>query len=301
MKFAVFGSMNIDKVYSLSHLPETGETLTCTEYSLHVGGKGLNQSVSLKKAGAAVFMAGCTGKDGQFLLDFLNRNSVDTHLCRLTDGFSGHAVIEVDPDGQNQMILFAGANREIDESYCDGVLSELCEGDLVLMQYETSCVEYMAKAAHEKGVKTAFNPSPFVDELKSFDYGVIDYLVLNEFEGQSITGLADSGEAARALAKRVAPGGAVILTLGADGAVFASDNKFLKVPAFKVNAVDTTGAGDTFTGYSLFALMNGEAPEAALTKAAAASALAVMKTGAAETIPEKTDVEEFLKIINKAE
>ena len=301
MNFAVFGSMNIDKVYSLSHLPETGETLTCTEYSLHVGGKGLNQSVSLKKAGADVFMSGCTGSDGGFLLDFLNKNGVDTHLCLMTDGFSGHAVIEVDPDGQNQMILFAGANREITEGYCDSVLSELETGDLVLMQYETSCVEYMAKAAHEKGVKTAFNPSPFVEELKSFDYSVIDYLVLNESEGQSITGIADSEETARALAKRVAKGGAVILTLGADGAVFADENNFIRVPAFKVCAVDTTGAGDTFTGYSLFALMNGETPEAALTKAAAASALAVMKTGAAETIPEKEAVEEFLRKQNKTE
>lgn len=287
--------MNIDKVYSLSHLPETGETLTCTEYSLHVGGKGLNQSISLKKAGADVFMAGFVGQDGLFLLDFLNKNGVDTHLCRTTDGFSGHAVIEVDPDGQNQMILFAGANREITRDYCEAVLSELAPGDLVLMQYETSQVETMAKAAHEKGVKTAFNPSPFVKELKDFDYGLIDYLVLNEFEGQSITGLASAEDAAEELAGRVAEGGAVILTLGADGAIFADKKSFEKIPAFKVEAVDTTGAGDTFTGYSLVALMHGTDPKAALKKAAAASALAVTKTGAAETIPENSAVEAFLK------
>lgn len=294
MKFLVFGSMNIDRVYSLSHLPEKGETLSCQKYEIHVGGKGLNQSVSLSKAGGQVFMAGWIGQDGQFLADFLNSAGVDTSMVKITDGFSGHAVIEVDGDGQNQMVLFPGANREITADYCDKVLEDFEAGDLVLLQYETSQVEYMIKKAHAKGLKVAINPSPFVDVLKTLDYSKVDYLVLNESEGQGIAGEQDIDKVIKKLLEKL-DGGAVILTLGGDGAIYADRETCVKVPAFRVTAVDTTGAGDTFTGYCLTALLNGVEPKEALTTASAASALVVQQSGAAETIPERAAVLEFLE------
>ena len=293
MKFLVFGSMNIDKVYSLEHLPEKGETLTCKGYEIHVGGKGLNQSVSLSRSGAEVYMAGYVGQDGTFLTDYLSDAGVNTDFVKVTDGFTGHAVIEVDSEGQNQMILFSGANREITPDYCDKVLEHFHEGDLVLMQYETSQVEYMIEKAHQKGMKTALNPSPYVDVLKDFDYSKVDYLILNESEGQSITGEKDIDDVVASLKKKL-NGGAVILTLGGDGAIYSDENTTVRVPAFTVNAVDTTGAGDTFTGYCLTALLDGSDPETALRTASAASALVVMESGAAETIPEKNKVLEFL-------
>jgi len=294
MKFLVFGSLNIDKVYSLAELPEKGETLACKSYEIHVGGKGLNQAVSLSKSGADVYMAGSIGQDGKFLTDYLSRAGVNTDYVKVADGYTGHAVIEVDSDGQNQMILFAGANRTIDKDYCDRVLESFENGDLVLMQYETSQVEYMLEKAHKKGMKTAFNPSPYVDTLKNFDYSKVDYLILNESEGWNITGESDIDTVVEKL-KRKLCGGAVILTLGGDGAIYSDDDITVRVPAFKVDAVDTTGAGDTFTGYCLTGLLDGLNPEEALKTASAASALVVMKTGAAETIPEKEQVAEFLK------
>lgn len=296
MKFLVFGSLNIDRVYSIPYLPERGETLSCTNYEIHVGGKGLNQAVSLSKSGAEVYMAGFIGRDGAFLADYLNGAGVNTQFVKTTDGFTGHAVIEVEPQGQNQMILFPGANREITPEYCDAVLENFSAGDLVLMQYETSQVEYMLKKAHEKGLKTAFNPSPFVPALCDFDYENVDYLILNESEGRSIAGEMDIGETVYVLLEKLC-GGAVILTLGGDGAIYADGKAFVKVPAFRVNAVDTTGAGDTFTGYCLNALLGGAEPEDALKTASAASAIVVTKPGAAETIPERQEVREFLKSI----
>lgn len=294
MKFLVFGSFNIDKVYLMDRLPEKGETLTCEKYEIHVGGKGLNQAVSLAKSGAEVYAAGQVGTDGKFLLDFLSASGVNTELVKTTDTFSGHAVIEVDRNGQNQMILFPGANREITSDYCDKVLENFSAGDLVLMQYETSQVEYMIEKVHEKGLLVALNPSPFVDVLKGFDYSKVDYLILNESEGQSITGEADTQAVIKKLLE--ISGGAVVLTLGGDGAVYADKNEYVYVPAFKVNAVDTTGAGDTFTGYFLNEILNGAKAEKALKTASAASAIVVGKSGAAETIPEKNEVEKFLNL-----
>ncbi len=296
MKALVFGSLNIDKVYSLPHLPEKGETLYCKGYELHVGGKGLNQSVSLKKSGSDSYMAGLVGTDGKMLTNFLENAGVNTDNVGTTDGFTGHAVIEVDTDGQNQMILFPGANGEITPEYCDKVLENFDEGDLILMQYEISSVEYLIRLAKKKKMLIAFNPSPYVDEIKSLPLELIDYLILNEFEGQS---LADENDCDRAVDKlrKLNENGAVVMTLGGDGVIYADKNEKVRVPAFKVNAVDTTGAGDTFTGYFLTEILSGEKPKVALRKASAASAIVVQKTGAAETIPEKKEVETFLNNI----
>lgn len=293
MKFLVFGSLNIDKVYSISHLPEKGETLPCLRYEIHVGGKGLNQAVSLCRSGAEVFMAGCIGKDGKMLIDFLSSCGVNTQFVKESDGFTGHAVIEVDGDGQNQMILFRGANYDINENDCDEILHNFQKGDLILLQYETSQVEYIINKAYEKGMIIALNPSPYVDEIKSLPFEKIDYLILNESEGMSISRETNIVNVVSKL-KVLAPNGAIILTLGGDGSIYADKDITVSVPAFKVNAVDTTGAGDTFTGYFLNEVVNGAKPKDALKKASAASAIVVGKYGAAETIPSKDEVESFL-------
>lgn len=293
MKFVVFGSLNIDKVYSISHLPEKGETLPCLNYEIHVGGKGLNQAVSLSRSGADVFMAGCIGSDGKMLTDFLASCDVNTDYVKMSDGYTGHAVIEVDAEGQNQMILFRGANFEITEEDCDRILEQFDKGDLILLQYETSNVEYMINKAYEKGMIIALNPSPYVDEIQKLPFYKIDYLILNESEGISISGKSDVDEVISYL-KSITPNGAIILTLGGKGSIYADKNTRVTVPAFKVNAVDTTGAGDTFTGYFLNSVINGISPEDALKTASAASAIVVGKSGAAETIPSKDEVDDFL-------
>ncbi|MCQ2470881.1 MAG: ribokinase [Clostridia bacterium] len=293
MKYLVFGSLNIDKVYSLKNLPEKGETLSCEKYELHVGGKGLNQAISLSKSGVQVYMAGCVGKDGKMLTDFLSASGVDTEFVKVSDGFTGHAVIEVDKDGQNQMILFKGANHEITKEDCDAVLENFKKGDLMVLQYETSNVEYMINKAHEKGIKIALNPSPYVEEIINLPLNKVDFLILNESEGMSISKKNTVDEAVNEL-KRICPDSSIIMTLGADGAIYADNKIYVKVPAFKVNAVDTTGAGDTFTGYFLNDFLTNADPKQALIKASAASAIVVGKYGAAETIPENAEVEKFL-------
>lgn len=298
MKALVFGSMNIDKVYSMPHLPQKGETLFCGGYELHVGGKGLNQAVALKKAGADVYMAGCVGSDGGFLLDFLNDSGVDTSLVKKSDGFTGHAVIEVDPDGQNQMILFHGANHELNESDCDAMLENFGPGDLILMQHETSQVGYMMRRASEKGMFTAINPSPFVDEIRALPLEKADLIILNESEGAALSG--ETGpEAIVDKLRKLNDNNKIVLTLGGDGAIFADKNENVRVPAFKVRAKDTTCAGDTFTGYFLCSFLGGETALDSMKLASAASANAVMHIGAAQTIPEAAAVRAFLEAHKK--
>ncbi|MBQ7637792.1 MAG: ribokinase [Clostridia bacterium] len=294
MKVLVFGSFNIDKVYMLPHLPVKGETLYCKDYGVHVGGKGLNQALAFKKAGAEVFAAGKVGaEDGAYLTDYLSAGGVDVSAVDGTGTYTGHTIIEVDPEGQNQMILFGGANREIKKEDCDAILEKHGDADLILMEYETSCVEYMLERARKAGMRTAINPSPFVKEVKELPFEHADIIILNEFEGQSITGETEVKKVLTAL--YALNKGEIILTLGSKGATYYNGGREISVPAFKVDAIDTTGAGDTFTGYCLYALLSGKSPEYALRFGAAASALEVTRPGAAETIPDKEEVLEFLE------
>ncbi len=294
MKVLVFGSFNIDKVYLLERLPERGESLYCKTYEVHVGGKGLNQALAFRKAGADVFAAGKVGaEDGAYLTDYLKAGGVDISAVYATGAHTGHTIIEVDPDGQNQMILFGGANREMTPEECDRILEKHADADLILTQYETSCVEYMLEKAHAVGMRTALNPSPYVPAVKNLPYGCVDILILNESEGQSITGEQDPAAVVRAL--RALGAGTVILTLGAAGAVYFDGERDVRVPAFQVKAADTTGAGDTFTGYCLCALLDGKSPAEALRLGAGAAAIEVTRPGAAETIPDLDEVLRFLE------
>ncbi len=293
MKILVFGSYNIDKVYTMPRLPETGEDIYCTNYEVHVGGKGLNQALALARAGADVCVAGKVGSDGNYLTDYLKNNGIDVSDIDFSGDYTGHTIIQVDPDGQNQMILFGGANQQITEDYCDKILEKHSDADLILTEYETSCVEYILKKAHGYGIRTAINPSPFVEKCRELPFDCIDCLILNEYEGRSITGKYEYGDVIRALHELI--GGEVILTLGSEGAMYFSGKEIYSSPAYKVNAVDTTGAGDTFTGYCLFSLLKGESPDIALKTGCAASAIEVTKPGAAETIPYKEEVADFLK------
>lgn len=293
MKALVFGSFNIDKVYKLPRLPEKGETLYCDNYEIHVGGKGLNQALALAKAGADAVCGGCVGEDGDFLVDFLAQGGVDTSRIKKVGGYTGHAIISVDGDGQNQMILFPGSNHAADEEYCDSLLEGFSVGDLVLMEYETSCVDYMIRKSREKGLTVALNPSPFVDKIKDLPLSMVDYLVLNEYEGECLSGLKDPRGIAE---KLLGTSRNVLLTLGADGSLFYGENGEREFcPAFKVNAADTTGAGDTYTGYFLAGLLSGKAPRDAMREASAASALVCSRVGAAESIPSAAEVAEFLR------
>ena len=284
MKVLSFGSLNIDHVYSVPHHAVTGETLTTANYARHMGGKGLNQSISLSRAGAQVYHAGAVGEDGLFLRDYLRDSGVNTDAVRVIDQPTGHAVIQVNAEGDNCILLYPGANRCQTQEHMLAALAGFEKGDLLLMQNETNGLADMMRAAKEKGMLVALNPSPIDDALLTLPMELVDYFILNEIEGAALSGESDPECILEALVRKY-PAAHIVLTLGDAGSCYAHGEVRLHQDIFKVQAVDTTGAGDTFTGYFLSSQLRGESAAQSLRLAAAASAIAVTRPGAAQAIP----------------
>lgn len=297
MKTLCFGSLNIDNVYQVPHFVNPGETLAASELHIFSGGKGLNQSVALAKAGLEVFHAGAIGKDGQFLLDELHSAGVDTrYVVVLEDTRTGHAIIQKDEDGDNCILLFGGANQQINRKQIDETLSHFEKGDLLVIQNEISELSYLVQKAKTRGMKVALNPSPMAETLLPL-LPKVDYLVLNEVEAAQFLKLDEPG-APEFMANeliRQFPAVTIVLTLGKDGAIFADKSRMIHQFAFPVQAVDTTAAGDTFTGFLLAELLKKGDPAKAMKSAAAASAIAVTRLGAAPSIPTREEVIDFLE------
>lgn len=294
MKILNFGSLNIDLVYGVSHHARTGETLTTRDFKRHMGGKGLNQSVSLCRAGAEVYHAGCVGEDGVFLRDYLAESGVDTEHVRVIKEATGHAVIQVNSEGDNCILLYPGANRCQTKEAMDAALDGFAAGDLLLMQNETNGLEEMMRAAKEKGMKIAFNPSPIDDALLTLPMELVDYFILNEIEGAALSGETEPEKIIEGLLEKY-PQAQIVLTLGGAGSMYACGSRRVRQPIFKVKAVDTTGAGDTFTGYFLASQLRGEDAAQSLKIAAAASAIEVTRPGAAQAIPTLDEVTAWLE------
>lgn len=294
MKILNFGSLNIDLVYGVSHHARTGETLTTRDFKRHMGGKGLNQSVSLCRAGAEVYHAGCVGEDGVFLRDYLAESGVDTTRVQVSGEATGHAVIQVNSEGDNCILLYPGANRYQTREMMEAALNGFAAGDLLLMQNETNGLEEMMRAAKKKGMKIAFNPSPIDDTLLTLPMELVDYFILNEIEGAALSGETEPEKIIEGLLKKY-PKAQIVLTLGGAGSMYACGERRVRQPIFKVKAVDTTGAGDTFTGYFLASQLRGEDAAQSLKIAAAASAIEVTRPGAAQAIPTLDEVTEWLK------
>ncbi len=305
MKILNFGSLNIDYVYRLDHIVKKGETISSESLNVYSGGKGLNQSVALGKAGAEVYHAGAIGDDGKFLTEVLRAAGVNTdHIKVLTEVRTGNAIIQNDKEGDNCIILYGGANQAITEEYVDSVLSDFGKGDYIILQNEINNMDYIVKKAHDAGMKTVLNPSPMNEKILKLPLEYIDYFILNEIEAAQILGLSESeaaepdGEKLIKMLGEKYPGACIVLTLGAAGSVYTDGSVVIKQPIFKVKTVDTTAAGDTFTGYFFSEITkNGndsESVKEAMKKAAAASAIAVSRPGAAPSIPEPDEVREFL-------
>lgn len=294
MKILNFGSLNIDKVYKVRDFVQPGETILSLDMQTFCGGKGLNQSVAAARAGAAVYHAGAVGTDGAMLTEVLNESGVHTEYLQQLDGASGHAIIEVTEKGQNRIIVCAGTNGQITPEYADEVLSHFDSGDILLLQNEISNIPYIMEQAHKKGMKIAINPSPVNEALLSYPLDLADWLLVNETEGQLLSGI-DSEEEDQILAALHSkyPNAVIIMTLGSKGAWYSGNGLNHFQPAYKVKAVDTTAAGDTFTGYLLCALSEGKSPEEALETATRASAIAVSRPGAAPSIPHAKEVTQF--------
>lgn len=290
MKVLVYGSLNIDHVYQLPHFLRPGETLSSLSYQRNSGGKGLNQAIALARAGQEVWFAGGIGQDGLFLRDALTAEGVDVRLLRVTDTPTGHAIIQVDAKGGNAIILYGGANQSVTEDAIRQAIGQCSSGDLLLLQNEINRVPQIIRAAKEQGLQIALNPSPASPEMTAWPLELVDWLLLNEVEGHDLTGFTAPEDILDALHEKY-PACRVVLTLGEQGAYYSDAQQRVHQPAIPAKAVDTTAAGDTFTGYFLQAILAGCTPEKALCRAAQAASIAVSRPGASASIPYATEID----------
>ena len=287
------GSLNVDHVFTVDHFVQAGETQSSLDYHVFPGGKGLNQSISLSKAGAHVMHAVTVGEDGMWLEELLRSNGVDTSLVRRSDVPNGKAVIQVDRKGQNCILLYAGSNACMTVEYLREIMDNCPPDTCVLMQNELNVLPEIIDIAREHGFLTVLNPSPANEKILECDLSKVDYLIMNEVEGAFISGKSKYTEILDWF-KNNYPHTKLILTLGTDGAYYQYEDKQRFQEAFRVNAVDTTAAGDTFTGYVITELLGGSDVGTAMRMASAASAICVTENGAAVSIPCRDKVLRFL-------
>ena len=296
----VIGSLNADLVVRAPRFPAPGETISGGDLVTIPGGKGANQAVAAARQGASVSMLGRVGKDnfGDFLLANLQANQVDTALVQRDDAATGTAIIVVDANGQNSIVLSPGANGQVRPADVDP--ASLLRPKLVLLQLEIplESVIHAAAATRGLGARVLLNPAP-ARPLPDALVVQTDFLIPNETElslltGQPVTDVASAESAARTLlAKGVQT---VIVTLGANGALVVTPEQTIHVPPFRVDVVDTTAAGDAFIGGFSAALLRGLSLEEAVRHGNACGALAATKFGAQPSLPTAEEVERFMSL-----
>jgi len=296
MKVLCFGSLNIDYTYSVDYFVRKGETLSSNGLDVFTGGKGLNQSIALAKAGAEVYHAGAIGEDGRFLLEDMERAGVHTeYVDILADVRTGNAIIQRDKEGDNGILLYGGANQKITESQADSVLSHFSAGDYLILQNEINALPYIMKQAHEKSMVIVLNPSPMNDEIRKLPIEYVNIFILNEVEARQILECApdtDNSELPGLLLQRF-PEATIVLTLGGDGSICIDKDSEYRQDIYRVPIVDTTAAGDTFTGFFIGGLLKGKTRQEAMDDASAAAAIACSRPGAAPSIPTAEELTAF--------
>ena len=291
------GSLNIDHVYQVPHFVLPGETLTSSSYARNAGGKGLNQSIALARASSLhdsikVAHGGKIGADGSFLKELLAFEGVETSSVLTGDTPTGHAIIQVDTTGQNNIILYPGANRQLTRPELEEMQAACPKGSWILLQNEINEIPFIMEQAHARGLHIAINPAPCGPEVADYPIQLADVLFVNEIEAAQLALMPfDTAEEKLldALVDRY-PNTEIVLTLGANGALYRFKQERILTPAVQVKAVDTTSAGDTFIGYFLAARMNGASPATAMEHATKASAITVTRKGAAVSIPKANEL-----------
>lgn len=286
-----FGSCCIDNVYAVPWFVKPGETLPCTEYQVHPGGKGLNQSLALAYAGVPVRHAGKVGEDGAWMKALLESAGVDTRFLQVTDTPSGHANIQVVPDGENAIVLFGGANQTIQPQDFDAALAETRPGDFLLIQNEISHLDELILRAHRCEQRIIFNAAPMTSAVNDYPLDKIEIFIVNELEGEALTGEEEPDAILSAMAARF-PHAQTVLTLGSQGAIHDDGSQRTRQAGMAVNAVDGTGAGDTFTGYFLAGMLARDPIANCLALACKAAAISVTRAGAASSIPRRQEVDQ---------
>ena len=292
MKILNFGSLNLDYTYGVSHIVREGETILANDVNMNLGGKGFNQSVALSRAGLSVYHAGLVGEEGLDFYDACETFGIKTDYIKTVTGRCGHTIIQVDDEGQNSIVLYGGANQKNSKEYVDEVLKNFEAGDVILLQNEINELPYIIDQAFAKGMTIILNPSPFDERLEACDLGKVSIFVLNETEGQQMTGMTTPTTIVAALDASFA-NAKIMLTLGKGGSIYHHGDEEQYQAAFDVEAVDTTAAGDTFTGFFVAGMIKKMPIRDTLIMATKAAALAVQKKGAAQSIPFMSEVELF--------
>lgn len=291
MRILNYGSLNIDYTYNLEHIVIPGETISSRSMTIYPGGKGLNQSIALAKAGAEVYHAGMIGTDGEFLKQLCEQHGVDTRFIQYAEERTGNAIIQVTDTGENSIILYPGANFCQTRETIQRVLDHFGKGDMLLLQNEVNHVDELIKEGKKRGMTIVFNPSPFNEAIRNCDLSLIDLFLMNEIEGEQITKESDPKKILEIMREKY-PAAKVLLTLGKKGSVYQQEGKQVWKEAVTVKAVDTTAAGDTYTGFLLAALSQGKEISYAMEFASTASGIAVTRKGASGSIPGYEEVEQ---------
>lgn len=297
MKVLNLGSLNIDKTYLVKNIVSPKETIEATDFYVSCGGKGLNQSIAISKAGVKCFHAGAVGEeDGEILINTLKKAGVNIDYLQRSKTASGHAIIQIDKNGQNCIIVYAGANNTITKDYIDKVLDKFSCNDILILQNEISNIDYAIKEAAKKKMKIILNPSPYNDRIKKLDLNKIDYFMLNEIEAMSLAevNFLEINEIIKKLKKKYIDA-SFILTVGESGVYWFDKKDTIHQNAFCVDAIDTTGAGDTFSGYFIAGLANNIPIKDNLEISSAASAISITRKGASSSIPTLKEVQNYIK------
>lgn len=289
MKVLCFGSANLDHVYKVDHFTAPGETQNCLEYAVKCGGKGVNQAIAMALAGNDTYFAGIIGSDGGLLKDALVDKGVHIDYMKISNKPTGHAIIEVDQSGQNHILLYGGTNKEIDFEYIDEVLSHFSKDDIVVLQNEINNVPYIIERCYEKEMKIFFNAAPYDKTVQNYPIEKVTWLVVNETEGAALSNEEDYEKILQTL-KQKYPHTHILFTMGKEGSRVVTDKEDVKVEALKVNAIDTTGAGDTYIGYFVRGIVEEMSLLETVQMATKASAIAVTRFGAVDSIPSYDEV-----------
>lgn len=293
------GSLCVDHVYQVDTLVKAGETLASHDHQLFPGGKGLNQSLAAGRAGAQVTHVGAVGEDGRFLIDLLHDNGVETQDIQVLPGASGHAVIQVTPEGQNAIVIAGGTNRALSQALILSTLESLQPQDWLLLQNEVNDVAQILSLAAAREIQVALNVAPVDGREANYDLSGVSLLIVNEAEAMALaqhrrTDITSVAQAFIEL-QQAAPKGHLVLTQGRHGLRYAHQQQVFSLSAYSVTAVDETAAGDAFIGYLLAAIILGKSMLDALCEASAAGALAVTSAGAATSIPLQSAVIDFMQ------
>lgn len=299
-KILVLGSSNTDMTVQAEVLPAPGETVLGGDFKMSAGGKGANQAVAAARSGGEVAFVCKVGKDmfGDKAIAHYEREGIDVSGVLRSDKPSGIALISVDSRAENCIVVASGANLDFTDEDIDAMAEEIRSCGILLMQLEipVPAVLKAAKMAHEAGACVILNPAPY-SELPDEIFRYITMFIPNQTELSQFSGIKCEDEetavrAAKVLLDRGIRG--VIVTLGSRGSLIVDKDGALRMPPYKVNAVDTTGAGDTYCGAFSVALAEGKPLEEAARFASAAAALAVTKMGAQTAIPLREETEAFM-------